>query len=383
MTQSTQFRSSEPEVATGGTDRRVVNVDLDRLHFDPQNPRLPRSIDRESEMAVIDWMLTDATLLELMGSIAEQGYFPGEPILITPERPGFDDPQADEFIVVEGNRRLAAAKLLRNPSITSKRVRSVRELSEQATHSPPDALPCLIFTKRADTLNYLGFRHVTGIKEWEPLAKARYLREMYDVRRRKKMAQKVALKDIALTIGSRTDYVARLLTSLYILDYIIGADFFDIDGLDEDSIEFSLLSTAVSYKSIASFVGLESPSQVEVRRANRSNLEQLVGWMFSTGDRVVGESRQIRQLAAVVKKPRAIAELRRSSSLERAVLLTDEPYRVFRKTLGQARERLLLAQSQVHLVETLTEEDESDLREIGQLTRDLRATIRSRLDDEV
>lgn len=374
--------ASRSTAAVGAsTHRRVEFIALDRLRFDALNPRLPRSLDRDDEGDVVAWMLTDATLLELMGSIAEQGYFPGEPLLVVPDVFGAEDPATDVFTVVEGNRRLAATKLLSTPSLAPTRQRSVRELVENADHRPNE-LPCLIFDDRKETLDYLGFRHITGIKEWEPLAKARYLRDMYDDRRRRKLGQQAAIKDIALTIGSRTDYVARLLTSLYILEYVIDAEFFEIRGLDEDSIEFSLLSTAVSYRSIAEFMGLKSPSQVEVRAVNHENLQLVIEWMFALDNRrVISESRDIRKLAAVLKNRRAAAALRKTGSLERAVLLTDEPQRVFRKTVTQARDRLLLAQSQVHLVDNLTEEDEEELRGIMQLARDLRATVRTRIDE--
>jgi hypothetical protein len=46
-------------------------------------------------------MLLDASLIELMLAIGENGYFPGEQLLVV------FDPSDSKYRVVEGNRRLS------------------------------------------------------------------------------------------------------------------------------------------------------------------------------------------------------------------------------------------------------------------------------------
>jgi hypothetical protein len=48
-------------------------VPVENLLYDPKNPRLPSSVNSSDEKEVIDWMLRDATIVELMGSIGEIG----------------------------------------------------------------------------------------------------------------------------------------------------------------------------------------------------------------------------------------------------------------------------------------------------------------------
>lgn len=358
-----------------------MEIPIERLLFDPQNPRLPRSIDRHSRSSVLEWMLTDATLIELMGSIGEQGYFPGEPILVVPSQPGKDDPATDSFTVVEGNRRLAAVILLLDPKSAPARRSAVADVAGAAPHSP-DRLPALVFERRAATLDYLGFRHVTGIKEWTPLAKARFLKELFDEHRDARPRPKV-LRELALTIGSRSDYVARLLTTLAVFDYVVEAEFFDLVGVDEESIEFSLLSTALSYRAIAQFVGLETSRDPAVTHLKHRNLRDLVDWTFCEreGGRIVGESRQLRELAAVVESSRALKLLRRGGSLDTAVLLTDEPSRTFRKTIRLAKDKLEIALNQIHLIEDLAQEDVDLLSDLQRLVRDLSRLAKDRVDE--
>ena len=149
----------------------IEYVSIDQLHFDAQNPRLPSTIDRNDESVVLDWMLKDATIIELMGAIGEHGYFQGEPLLVAPSK------KADGYDVVEGNRRLTAVKLLRDPTLARIRKKSVQSASEEASYKPTQ-LPVLKFKERNEILDYLGYRHITGIKQWSSLAKAKYLKEL-------------------------------------------------------------------------------------------------------------------------------------------------------------------------------------------------------------
>jgi ParB-like chromosome segregation protein Spo0J len=103
----------------------IQRIDIGRLEFDAFNPRLPRTVDGRNQTAVLSWMLEDASLLELMRSIAIQDYFPGEPLLVVPLA-------GDRAVVVEGNRRLAAARLLAEPRSASVRKVAVREIADEA-----------------------------------------------------------------------------------------------------------------------------------------------------------------------------------------------------------------------------------------------------------
>jgi hypothetical protein len=216
-------------------------------------------------------MLTDASLLELMSSIGEQGYFPGEPVL------GYiNDDQ--EYIVVEGNRRLAAAKLLQHPDLAVRRKSQVQVISQESKNSPTQ-LPILIYPTREHMLPYLGFRHVTGVKAWDPLPKARYLNELLKLEPRRGN-QMDTFRALAKRIGSRADYVARLLTGYEVYRLIEENEYFKIKDLDEDSISFSILTTALSYNNIVSFLGLKDATSPSLKGLRLKNLKDLTDWLF-------------------------------------------------------------------------------------------------------
>ena len=84
-----------------------IKIPLDKLKLDPNNPRLPKSlrVKGASEEEIIEYMLLDASLIELMMAIGENNFFPGEQLLVVKD-------MGDSYKVVEGNRRLSAVKLL-------------------------------------------------------------------------------------------------------------------------------------------------------------------------------------------------------------------------------------------------------------------------------
>ena len=75
------------------------------LDFDPQNPRFPDVVNSGPVNELIERFIRDERLLEIITSIADQGYFDGEPLLVVNTGQG-------RYHVIEGNRRLAALKLL-------------------------------------------------------------------------------------------------------------------------------------------------------------------------------------------------------------------------------------------------------------------------------
>ena len=334
----------------------IQEIPVDQLKFDRLNPRLPsRLINEMDESAVLEWMLEDATILELMGSIGEQGYFNGEPLLVIPA-------EDEAFEVVEGNRRLAAVKLLRYPESAPVRKKAVRAISD-STHIKPVTLPAIIYPKRENFLDYLGYRHVTGIKPWNPLAKARYLAHLLPTMPGDTAREQY--KAAARVIGSRADYAQRLLTALAVYDEIaVENNFFRIRQLDEESLNFSLITTALSYSAITDFLGLHDDTGPELEGLDPARLQELTTWMFEKNDQGqtrLGESRNLRQLNVVVGNERALAAFRNHRPLEAAYTLTAGPASAFTTALVSARASLQTARDGVYLVDLPSNGDSDDL----------------------
>jgi len=296
----------------------LKDLAVDKLDFDPHNPRFPREIAGGPESDLINRFVRDERLLEVLTSIADQGYFTGEPLLVVA--------YGDRYHVVEGNRRLAALKLLNGlVSVPSGRF-SIEDVITEARHRPP-RVPCLVFPSADRIMRYLGFRHITGIKSWSSLQKARYLQQMRE-RFYQGLDGREQLKALAREIGSRADYVGSMLASLNLYEVAERQNFYGVPGLQPDNIEFSVLTTALSYSSIAGYVGLEGRQDSEGASLKPAHLQQLLTWMFAAQDgqrTVLGDSRNLKQLAAVVESPSAARMLVETGNLESSYQLSRGP----------------------------------------------------------
>lgn len=314
----------------------LTTSELQDLHFDPENPRLPERLKHAAEPAVLEYLLLECNLIELMLSIGQQDFFVGEPLLVVPRAEG-------GLSVVEGNRRLGALKLLQAGTQAPVMPNQVAQARGVANHNPTQ-IPVLQFQHRDEILTYLGYRHITGIKEWDALAKARYLRQL----RAKHTGDHADVhKALAREIGSKAAHVAKLLTGLTLLEHARDAGILNRLKLQEDDIPFSLLTTGIGYENICAFIGLGGSSDVEAAGIKEKEFEEFFTWVFdkSTSTTVLGESRNFDKLARVVANDQALVQLRRGESLNDADMYTSGPLQAVRKLMHEAEHRISGAQN--------------------------------------
>jgi hypothetical protein len=143
-------RVVDPE--TNQPYERVATKDL---YLDAQNPRLAEyalgDAPTQSELLKILW--SKMAVDELALSIASSGYFDYEPLFVVTED--------NRDVVIEGNRRLAAVKILLDESVRRKlKIEDLPELSS-AQRRGLETLP-VIRTERDKIWQYIGFKHVNG-----------------------------------------------------------------------------------------------------------------------------------------------------------------------------------------------------------------------------
>lgn len=346
--------------------------------FDPSNPRLPSTKSGVADAEVYRYMLDDGKVLDLMLSISTQGFFQGEPLLVTKS-----NQFAEKYEVLEGNRRLAALKLLNNPSLAPIKKETVQQIVT-SSDKIPDRAPVIIYESRNEVLKYLGYRHITGVQPWDPLAKARYLNQLKE--QYSTLPYEEILRVLAKIIGSRADYVHRLLGGYKVYEHIEVNNFFNIPGLNEETFEFSLLTTALAYTKIGEYVGLSQENEEEVDKDLKiEHLKDLSEWIFkeTEGKTRLGESRNLKTLNAVVGVDRALKVFKEGRSLDDAEFLTDEPSKTFSNSIIQALKRLTDAKEQSQLVPEPKELDLNNTKEINIISRELHAIIKEKIDNKI
>ncbi len=356
---------------------KIVEIPVSKLHFDPENPRLPTSLAFATEVEVINWMLKDASIIELMGSIGEKGFFPAEPLLVVE-----DSENPKNYFVVEGNRRLSAAKLLLNPEKATKRASAVATIQDQAKNKP-EKLPAIIYPKREDILDYLGFKHITGVKSWTPLAKAKYLNSLQSNYTGLSILQKH--QALARAIGSRSDYVQQLLTGLSLFNAIQEKDYFDIPGLNEEAIEFGVYYNALRWSNINKFLGVNSSNENPVSDLKFNNLKEFVSWVSEKNAQNktrLGESRNLTNLNKILGSTKALDVFRSGKSITESILYTEEPDKVFVDSVSDALSNITTANNYLHMVSKIEQLVIDNLKEIKKLAANQIVLSESRLNEE-
>lgn len=147
---------------------------LSELRLDQQNYRTgPASSQRDAMLAIIRDQ--GIKLVNLAEDLLEVGPSPGEPIWVAR-----DPSSAGMYVVLEGNRRVAALKLMDNPAIADGTVveAGFRALATRFAAAPRRELQGWLFDDPDEAKQWQRRRHLNatsgvGMQGWKPLAKAR------------------------------------------------------------------------------------------------------------------------------------------------------------------------------------------------------------------
>ena len=152
------------------------NIRLSQLFIDTDNPRHEPILD---EKEIIKIMLEKEGVEALAKDIVDQGSL--NPL----EMVGVIAKDNENYIVVEGNRRTCALKLITDPSLApnDRLIKKFSKLREKAEKEKllPFVLSCHVFDDRESARDWLIRRHGgeqkgIGVKNWDPLQSQRFTR---------------------------------------------------------------------------------------------------------------------------------------------------------------------------------------------------------------
>ena len=325
-------------------------VALEQLSLDPRNPRLG--------LGEVEPLATQERVLELMRgwnleelavSFLENGFWPQEAVIVVKEELYNNEP--DMLVVVEGNRRIAALKYLQRAFAGNHPSRTWRTLVQDvAPRSELFAqIPYILADSRADVTAYLGFRHVTGIKQWDPRQKAEFIASMIE-------DMEMSYDTVRKQIGMQTDTVRRNYIAYRLVKQIESLDI----EVSEQGLEsrFSVLFLSLREESIRTFLGIDLSAEpieanVPVSHAMECNLSDFAKWLFGTDHRrpLFADSRYISRFSRVLSNSEAVEYLRSSPvpsfdvALQKAGVEDEE----IETQLKEASIQMELALSKVHL----------------------------------
>ena len=288
----------------------LKELPVQSLLLDRKNPRLPDGVSAGGQAELLRYIERTYDPIEVGRSIADHGYFLSEPLIVM--RSG-----ARHFIVLEGNRRLVALRLLADPGSVPDDSDNADEWTELARRADvPKKVPSVIVASRRAVAPIIGFRHISGIQQWDPFAKARFIASFVD-------EKKQAFDEVAMQVGGRPTAVRGHYRNFAVVRQA-ETDF----GLDAERVKrkFGVFTRAMTNPGILTFVGAPAAPDVVARakplpETKRREVRELFGWLY--GEDGVGalitDSRQVDNLGRVLASAEGLAALRRTRDLDAAL----------------------------------------------------------------
>ena len=167
-------------------------IELSNIYLDPNNPRFTTTARayvesaRISEVSVQEeaqqLLVRNFGVEKLRMSMEINGYLPIDRIIVR-------EFSKDKFVVLEGNRRICAAKMISGVAMDG-------SLVDETVKESLAKIPCLLYigTKTDAAWIFQGLRHISGIQEWSAYNKARLLVETMET-------EELSLTDVGKRFG--------------------------------------------------------------------------------------------------------------------------------------------------------------------------------------
>ena len=286
---------------------------LDKLYLDAKNPRLGlHNADADRPQKEILILMRDWVLEELAISYLESGFWTHEALLVVEETLYGQS----HLVVVEGNRRLAALKYLHAAYHEEEVPQKWRELVHDTQVSKKDLeklfskIPYILVDSREEVDEFLGFRHVTGIKQWHPEQKAQYIAKLIDERG-------MSYRDVMRKIGSQTPTVRQHYISYQLLLQI--EDSVEDFSFKNASGRFSVMYLTLGKKGVQDYLRIDimadpKTAKKPVPQHHLQNLAKFALWLFGNDEQppLFEDSRDAERFNTTLKDSKAVEYLENS-----------------------------------------------------------------------
>ncbi len=296
-------------------DVKPVTISLDALFLDPNNPRFATSKGRTvPDSRITDEAIQDATESRLVDefevnrlrlNMQVNGYLPLDRVVVR-------EFTAGKYVVLEGNRRICAAKIL-------KRVAAEGKLNLEIQRSIKD-IPCLVYTGSNPQAAWLfqGIRHITGFVEWSSFHKAKLLVEQME-------EEGLNLSDAGSRFGLTPHGAGQWVRGYYAFQQALDESDYG-DHIDERLYPFIQELFSRSSGPLRDWLGWHEERRVF---ADSLRLNEFLSWFYASGEdgetkgqwesRAIDKRDDLRNIAwMLTKAPKFFEEFRQDRDVERA-----------------------------------------------------------------
>lgn len=321
----------------------MEHIRAEYLHFDIKNPRLvEQQIGNPDDHKVLNTLWKESAIKDIVMSIMANGYFENEPMLVIGKE--------DYYVVVEGNRRLAAVKAIISPDSIDNGGMSkfAPKITRQLRQSLEDGIPVTVLQDRKDAWQYIGFKHVKGAVKWDSFAKAEYIATVHN-------DYGVGLENIAQQIGDTNNIVKKLYQGLMIVRQANAQTDFKMDDLYYRRLYFSHIYTAIGYTGFQQYLGFDpnNVSAAPISKDKLQNLRDVCLWLYGSNSKdirpvIKSQNPDLRHLDAVLMSKDATLLLKSTGNLDDAFDRSQDGEEILYSSLVEAQSNLEKASAKIH-----------------------------------
>ncbi|QTL35966.1 AAA family ATPase [Pseudoalteromonas viridis] len=300
--------------------------EIDSVLLDPNNPRLnvseEISEDKISDPSVQSKTLRlisgkgNSNLSDLISSFKQHSYIPTEKIIVR-------DYDKEKAVVIEGNRRLATLKYLKEKY----------ENGDDIGNFDPEIFNNIpVICHKGD--NYairkviMGLKHISGSKKWSAINQARFIEklmskdslteeEICDTYTISKVELRTTLRTLSLIeLYKKSDYGDNFADEKYstFREIVKSPKIKEWLNLTATSIDFSLADQSRLYR-LFSFI-----SPVEVEEIDPEDEDE---YITNVKEPIIETALQIRELAKIIDDEKALTNLETTRNLLQATLSSE------------------------------------------------------------
>lgn len=282
----------------------VIECEIGNLFLDPNNPRF---WSEKPQKQVLDHKIPDENvqarafanierhgIKELSESMLRNGFLTLDRIVVREI-----DGHQGKYVVVEGNRRLAALKTLRS-NIEDETVAEENVSEEQLQLILQDTNTIEVLEYKGDSQGDIswilqGIRHISGIKQWEPAQRAKLVSDQID-------QYDMGFKEAGQQFGLSSKAVGRLYRTYKALEQMRSDE--DFQSKAENQY-FTLFEESIKSKDVRKWLGWD---ENHLKFKDEDNLHQFYSWIVPDEDneekRRIHDPRQIKKLGVLISSKR-------------------------------------------------------------------------------